>query len=619
MNDDGETIIEEYLTLVREKLPDSIADDVINELRSYMFESARDQGDGEITVQSAKKVVAQFGAPGEVADEYKYSMLPESIPEEITPLEIIQEPQKIIQEEPLQQVQQVPVQLTPISKEDPTVGYFSFFLTTSVQAWIWILITSLITTVTGPIWIPSWSTIVPISQAIFVTSILYILSLSLKWRKKLLWRRAFKEWSSLQNFVTLPENSVPELSRNIMMLDILASLTGIGFFLLSETSTPYISIFLVSSVIPVCVLLLARIIYRVKSLRSDQDPIRYSRKQFAINFSLLIALNTAMFWLFNSSGYPGSYQIYWSPLLVPFILVYGSIVLLNVVTGTQNLWWKTEEENKASPTRQEEITREEKEQLLSRLPGNMWRLYAKMIGWIVVYNLPQIYVSFDHASFHFVSSAFYNWIGYLVAEIAVVGLLGASYFLYRRFFIKRLDSRNIYGQRTRGEAIIDSLIGSVFLAMILMFIFTWGFYNIAYDSIIDYQRQLGVRWSIILATMEITTYPLGAIALIIRITGNLHEFKPALKKRATSLVELSGVLLILALTAFIGVQYLKWIVYYGWYGFYEMPYMIFLPILIFLAFQVASSSLKGKMLKKNNPGKGGNSVNSRDIYSSIAN
>ncbi|PNX51323.1 MAG: hypothetical protein BV458_11675, partial [Thermoplasmata archaeon M9B2D] len=613
MSEDGETIIEEYLTLVREKLPDSIADDVISELRSYMHESARDQGDGEITIQSAKKVVAQFGAPGEVADEYKYSMFPETIPEEIAPSEIIQEQQKIIQEEPMQQVQQEPVQLTPISKENPTVGYFSFFLTTSVQAWIWILVASLVTTVTGPIWFPSWSMIVPISQAILVTLVLYFLSLSLKWRKTLLWRRAFREWSSLQNFVTLPENSIPELGSNIMVLDILASLMGIGFFLLSETATPYLSFFLVSSVIPVCILLMARIFYRVKSLRSDQDPIRYSRKQFAINISLLIALNTSIFWLFNSWEYPGSYLIFWSPLLVPFILVYGSVVLFNVVTGTQNLWWKTEEQTKASPTTQKEFTGEEKEQLLSRLPRNMWKLYGKMTGWIVVYNLPLIYVSFDHASFHFVSGAFYNWIGYLVAEIGLVGLLVASYFLYRRFFIKRLDSRNIFGQRTRGEAIIDSLIGSGFLAMILMFIFTWGFYNIAHTSIINYQRHLGVRWSIILATMEIAAYPLGAVALIFRITGNIHEFRPALKKRATSLVELSGVLLILALTALLGVQYLKWIADSGWYGFYEIPYMIFLPILIFLAFQVASSSLKGKMLKKSNPDKRGNSVNSRDI------
>ena len=152
-----------------------------------------------------------------------------------------------------------------------------------------------------------------------------------------------------------------------------------------------------------------------------------------------------------------------------------------------------------------------------------------------------------------------------------------------------------------------------------MFIFSNQFNNIAINSIIDYQRHLGTRWSIILATMEITAYPLGAIALIIRIIGNFHEFESAWKKRAISLVEVSGALLILAVTTYIGVVYLKWIVYWHWYGFFEMPYIFILPLIIFLAFQIGSSSLKGKMLKKKDQDKKGNSVNSRDVYSSIAN
>ncbi|MCK4568380.1 MAG: hypothetical protein KAU48_13825, partial [Candidatus Thorarchaeota archaeon] len=66
MSNDPANIIDEYLALIREKLPESIADDVITELETYMMETARDQGeDGQITVESAKKVVAQFGAPGE--------------------------------------------------------------------------------------------------------------------------------------------------------------------------------------------------------------------------------------------------------------------------------------------------------------------------------------------------------------------------------------------------------------------------------------------------------------------------------------------------------------------------------------------------------------------------
>ncbi len=615
MSDDGETIIEEYLTLVREKLPVSIADDVISELRSYMHESAMDQGEGEITVQSAKKVVAHFGAPGEVADEYKYSMLPETIPEEITPSEIIQEPQKILQEEPLQQV---PVQLTPISKEDPTVGYFSFFLTTSVESWIWILIASLLTLVIGPLGNPLWTLLIPIAQAAIVTFVLFFHSNNLKWNRTILWRRAYREWSALQNFVTLPENSVPEAGVNMLRLDSLISFIGIVLFLIATLmgNSPF---FMMFSGVPVCLLLGARIYYRLTTFRDDKDPIRNSRKQFVINLALLVGLNASIFWIFYSSMYYWSILSNLSPFLLPFIVGYGSVVLFNVVTGTQNLWWKTQDEPKTSSVREKEILREDKAELLACLPNTMGRLYLKIIGWIVVFNLPQIYVSFDHASFDFVSSEFYNWVGFLIAEIAVTGLLIVFYFPYRRFIIKRLDSRSIFGRRTRVEATIDTLISSIFLVMILGFLLNSGMFNILTYSIIDYQRHLGTRWSIILATMQIAAYPIGAIALITRIIGNIHEFRAVWKRRAISLVEQSGVLLVLTITAFAGVEYLRVIVYHHWFSSFNMMSAMIVPLIIFLAFQIGSSSLKGKMMKKHNHDKKGNSVKSRDVYGSIAN
>jgi hypothetical protein len=615
MNDEGEHIIEEYLILVREKLPDSIAEDVISELRSYMQESARDQGEGEITVQSAKKVVAQFGAPGEVADEYKYSMFPESIPEDTIPTEVAQEPSQITQQELSQQLQR---RLTPISHEDPTVSYLSFFLRTSVQLWIWTLIASLLTLIVGPIVVPIWSILIPISQAALLTIVLFFHSNNLRWNKTILWRRNYREWSALQNVVTLPENSIPEAGVNVLRLDSLISFIGIMLFLIAALfgNSPF---FLLFSGVPVCALLGARIYYRLVTFRDDKDPIRNSRKQFIINLALLVGLNASVFWMFYSPLYYWSILTNLSLFLLPFIVGYGSVVLFNIVTGTQNLWWKTEEVPKSSPVREKEIPRKDQQDLLARLPSTMGRLYGKMVGWIFIYNLPQILVSFDRASFDFVSSEFNNWIVFLISEIALVGFLIAFYFSCRRFIIKRLNSRTIFGQRTRGEAIVDTLISTVFLFVILAFILTNGFNNIITSSIIVYQAHLGTRWSIILVTMEITAYPLGAIALIIRIIGDFHEFKPAWKKRAIGLVEQSGVLLVLAITALMGVEYLKVIGYYHWFGNFTLLYAMLIPLIIFLAFQIGSSSSKGKMMKENSQKKKGNSINSRDVYSSIAN
>jgi uncharacterized integral membrane protein len=618
MNDEGESIIEEYLILVREKLPDSIAEDVINELRSYMHESARDQGAGEITPQSAKKVVAQFGAPGEVADEYKYSMLPETIPEEIIPSEIVQEPLQIAKQEPLQQLKP---QLTPISQDNLTVSYTSFAVVTSILSWIWIIIVSLFTILISPIGIPIWSIFTPISQALIVTSVIILLALYSKIKKKILWRRGYQEWSALHSFVTLPENSIPETSINVRRLDVLTSIAGIILFL-SNSVLSYNLFFFSFYGMPICILLTSRIYYIAVTHSDDSDPVRNSRKQFAINLSLVILLNASLYWVTNGWWYGfigGYFLLSMSPVIIPFIIGYGSILLFNIVTGTQNLWWKVQEEPKKSSMREESIQVEDKSELLTRLPRTTGRLYAKIVGWIVVYNLPQICISFDHASFDYVSGDFYNWIVLVIFGIAIAGLLIVFYFPYRWFMIKRHNSRLLFGRRTRIEATIDALISSAVLIFILWLLLPPNTSHIIQYSIIDYQRHLGVRWSIILATMEITAYPLGAIALIIRILGNIFEFKPVWKKRAIGLIEMSGILLVLAITAFMGVEYLKWIVINHWYFNFYIPYLIFLPLILFLAFQIGSLSIKGKMAKKNHQDKKGSSVKSRDIYSSIAN
>lgn len=74
MTENGLRIIEQYLGFVRSKLPEIIADDVIEELRVYLQEAALEIGEGEMTEKSAKKAVARFGAPSEVAREYRESI-----------------------------------------------------------------------------------------------------------------------------------------------------------------------------------------------------------------------------------------------------------------------------------------------------------------------------------------------------------------------------------------------------------------------------------------------------------------------------------------------------------------------------------------------------------------
>jgi hypothetical protein len=617
MNNEGESIIEEYLVLVKEKLPESIADDVISELRSYMHESAREKGDGEITVQSAKKIVAQFGAPGEVADEYRYSMFPETIPEEASPKDTIQEMQHVIQQEPSTRTKPI---LTPIPHEDPSVSYRSFFLTTSLQSIIWIVLISLLTIFFGAIGFPGWTLLIPVSQAGLVIGALFLHSINLRWNKTILWRRAYREWSALQNYVTLPENSVPEMGRNVLRLDALTSLLGI--MLIVSASLLSSPIFFLFCGVPISALLGVRIYYRAMTFRDDKDPIRNSRKQFTINIALLVGLNASLFWIFNPWGY-WSYTLAttYGLLFLLYIISYGSVLLMNIVTGAQNLWWKTEKEPKKQSVKPKQILNQSKADLLARLPLSMRGVFSRVTAWIVVYNLVQIWVSFDHASFDFISSEYYSWTYWLLIEIASAGAMLALYFLYRRFMIKNLNSNRIFGQRTRIEAMVDLIVSSVFLVLAISQTLAsmQNTYANPIDYIILYQRHLGFRWAMIFELMQIIVLPLATIALSFRIFGDILEFRLSWKKKANGLIEQSSVLLVIAIAVFIGIEYLQWIAIYHWYGAFFMSYLIFLPLMLFLAFQIGSSSLKGKLNESNGNDSGGISVKSNNVYSSIAN
>jgi hypothetical protein len=614
MNSEGESVIEEYLVLVREKLPESIADDVISELRSYMHESARDQGNGEITIQSAKKVVAQFGAPGEVADEYRYSMFPETIPVEAVPEEIVQEPQQIVEQEPVKQPKPM---LTPIPQQDPSVSYRSFFLTASFQSIVWIIITSLLTLFTGPIGFPGWTLLIPVSQVGLVIGALFLQSLNLRWDRTILWRRAYREWSALQNYVTLPENSVPEMGRNMLGLDALASFLGIILFTAASLfSSP---IFFVFCGIPICLLLGARIYYRAVTFRDEKDPIRNSRIQFVINIALLVGLNASLFWIFGFWGY-WSYTLWsWGLLLLPYIVGYGSILLMNIVTGAQNLWWKTEDGSKEIRTPGEEVSAGKKAELLARLPGNIGHLFAGVALWIFIYNLPQIFISFDNSTFDFISSDMSRWIIHLPVEIVIAGVLLVCYFVYRRVLISKFSSKTVFGNRTRIEALADSIISLFFCIIILPLVFIDVFYSNIFNEILIFQRHLGIRWAMISELMQIVTFPLIAIGLIFRIIGDILEFRSSSKERATGLIEQSAILIILGLTIFSASEFLFYIAITHFYSSFFMSDVILLPVVMFLSFQFGSSSLKGKISKVNGKSQSGKSIKSNNVFSSIAN
>jgi len=75
MNEDPYAEIDDYLNLVRSHLPDEIADEIIHEIRTYLGDMAEELGHGQVSIESARRSIARFGAPSEIAQEYSRSIL----------------------------------------------------------------------------------------------------------------------------------------------------------------------------------------------------------------------------------------------------------------------------------------------------------------------------------------------------------------------------------------------------------------------------------------------------------------------------------------------------------------------------------------------------------------
>jgi len=586
MSDEPVNIINEYLALVREKLPESIADDVVAELELYMLETARDQGDdGQITFQSAKKVVAQFGAPGEVADEYRFSMLPESIPEEDIPKEIAQQPiipvpeQKVSKDEPI--IRKVGV--------DPTVTPSSFFCKSVFLTVMWAIIVTVLTNLIGP----AWSTIgvLMISAQVFtVVSVLLIRSLDLKRKNVILWKRSYPDWSDLQKFVTLPENGLPSLGRKRIIFDIIISITGIICCTLSVIGSHPIFVLLIG--IPGSILLVARILVSVRKLSDERDPFEMSRLEFGINLSLLIIVNGSIYWLFYIPPYY-IFTGFFAFLMITFTVLGGAVFLFEVFVEAQNLWWKIEkpEESEEQKSRRVAVRKD--------ILRNGGILLVKLIGWMVIVDSIIIYSSLVFA-FEDMSNLYWSRLGGLIGSIILGAALVIGYCIIRYIRARNFGSMTFIGRRTRLEALIDSIV-SIFLigAVGILALGTLSTSIPGYSVLHIYPNiNFSINLGGVLVGMEFLLLLLIIMGLSLRVQGNILEFYSDRKIDAANRIQKSGKLILITVSFIMGGE----AVYYlsSWsYAFVMLTtfYFFFMSMVIFVAFQVISSELKVKELE----------------------
>lgn len=589
MTEEPVRVIEEYLTLVNEHLPESISEDVITELRTYMFETARDLGEGEITLQSAKKVVAQFGAPSEVAEEYKYSMLPETIPPKSTaPSDEKLTPQQ--ESEPQIETDE------PRPRKDPTASPSEVFLQGVSIAIVWAFLIALMSIVIGPVWLHPGNLINIISQVTLVWLGIAVLSHHLKRQKTILWKRSYPEWSILQRFLTLPENVIKEPRDAHVIVNILSSLTGVVLFLISSlyALTP---LYIPLIAIPGSIALLTKAYYSGKRM-SSQDQIGYIKGEIAWTFLALLLIDSSQIWL---TQYHGESYYLFIPIFMVYSILWGSVLLFQLVTRSGDLWWDVEDSEPADSPRGDE-------KLAQRTKNVAGSTILRLIGWITLFTVIPTYGLI-------VSVTVYTpwfappWIAVFFGPIFLSPVV--LYYVFRRWRIKGGKSKSIFGERSRAEALVDLaisifvLIGFMprgFFPRILMWLESYILsYN--YSLVI---RDLGTSGALIFGVGYVSSYLLLMVALSIRIIGDCLEFKNSRKTMASEAIMMSGSILILTLSLRVGVDLLS-------YDYILFPFIIYpavLLLIVLIGFQVETTRLKlrEKKLSKVGESRKGNSV-----------
>jgi hypothetical protein len=329
-----EQIIEDYLEIVRTHLPESIADDVVTELRIYIFDAAREKGDGEVTERSAKKAVSRFGAPSEVAEEYTASMFleDEEIPlEQIVDAEIADLPNEI--HKPVSPIAPVETSTTratheAVIEEGPgeeltEMNQFEALLKVLVVTLFWTVIVSL----PG---FPLLAVQIPLVILIVVVNFLYLISNGVVFRE-----RYHPEWSEFQTFLTLPQNSYSEPIPLYRYFDFFITILGISITIASAITAPYF----VFAAIGVILFLVWRFKYMVRR-DTDEDPMGYVRSEFFINLGTALSLSISVTFL-TATLWIGS----WFALIAMgiFTVFYNTHLVIHLTLRGQDIWWEAED------------------------------------------------------------------------------------------------------------------------------------------------------------------------------------------------------------------------------------------------------------------------------------
>ncbi len=252
-------IIEDYLQLVRKHLPNSIAEDILDELRDYMVEAATEEGGGTLSPESAKRTVARFGAPSEVAEEYRDSMLIDGHDASLT-----------IVEGGVPSAEAAPPLEEgygkPVSIKRGCVHLFFVLM-------FWVVPTSFASGIFSIFLLPF--------QIAGLLVIVLVRGIYLRIRGLSISKATYSSWPRKQKFLTLPFGMLPKSGKFLLYLDFIITIS--------------LSIVFASAIIfLVAVPFLAARIWYIRKRIIDLDPILFVRRDALVEFCSLLTINLAI-------------------------------------------------------------------------------------------------------------------------------------------------------------------------------------------------------------------------------------------------------------------------------------------------------------------------------------
>lgn len=514
MTDEAMQVIETYLELVESNLPESIREEVITELRTIMIATAEDLSEGTMTVQSAKRAVARFGAPSEVAAEFAMSMSSDT---DSTHSSISSKTGDVrsTHRYATQQISEFgknDVELQDTSFRRKSVGFRHTYLKSITLLFFWTVLAW-----TPVIFMMGWALtsllIFPILQAAFIAAVFAVLLLRKKKQDKTLWDRTFPDWSGLQRLFTFPENATFELGENMLLIDSCVSMIGIVLFAASFFSPIDMEYRIIVSV-PLSVVLVLHVMYAIRRT-GDADPASYGRSDLIVNFAALILLNIAIsLSIIRPHANPLEPWV-WSVLFSPYILFI-------VVTRGQDLWW---EKADSSESHEDEHARFERENARKEALENARQIGIRICRSVafsyilmIIIGLTALFLAMGFMPWGFIHlfgiSIISLFVGFMLIAIGTASLyIGIRYYL-----VKSKGRSTMIGNRHKLESRIDLILTAA--ALILLFT---SFPVIGYfiDGLLEWARYPQVSVGLVATTSAVAAVIFLFLAATARLVANV--------------------------------------------------------------------------------------------------